>query len=103
MFFLFLIPSTPSTELLTHIFNQFNFDFDAHHKINFDKDTFIMPSGEKRIKTSKSRVLLDLFIKISKDPRYWDKWWSSDQWLNIILAAYPDTVVFKLTPFSSTV
>ena len=46
----FLIPSPPSTKLLTHIFNQFNFDFGAHHKINFDKDTIIMPSGTKRIK-----------------------------------------------------
>ena len=45
-------------------------------------------------KTTKSRVLLDLFLKISKDKIFWDCWRTSNQWVDILVAVYPDAAMF---------
>ena len=45
-------------------------------------------------KSSKSKVLLELFVKISENEAYWDKWRTTEQWLELISATYPECHFF---------
>ena len=41
-------------------------------------------------KSSKSKVLFGIFVKISENEAYWDKWHTTEQWLELISATYPE-------------
>ena len=45
-------------------------------------------------KSRKLKVLLELFVKISENKAYWDKWRTTEQWLELISATYPECQIF---------
>ena len=49
----------------------------------------------RRGKSKNSLVIIQLFKELCKDRKYWNVWRTSEHWISLINAVYPDSCVFN--------
>ena len=79
------IPAQKEKPDFTKLKQKMNQHQNNHHHINHD--------SKRQVK--KSLVIIELFKEICKNQKYWNQWRTSEHWIELINAVYPESLIFN--------